>query len=76
MIVNKKYTNKGEIQRHLTKKKFLTPDSPGIFHGRLFKSFPPPPECVWESKERPRHDQEAEDWLTASEFQDSSATLQ
>ena len=75
MIVNKKYTNKGEIQRHLAKKKFLSPDSPGIYHGRVYKSFPPPPACVWESKEKPRQDQDAPDWLTASEYQDSTSSL-
>ena len=77
MKVNQKYTNKGEIQRHLSKTKFLAPDSPGFFHGRLYRTFPPAPRVVWQSQDRPRADQETEEaWLTASEFQDSAATLQ
>ena len=76
MKVNQKYTNKGEIQRHLSKTKFLAPDSPGFFHGRLYRTFPPAPKVAWQSPDKPRDDQEAEAWLTASEFQDSPITLQ
>ena len=76
MKVAKKYTNKGEIQRHLSKTKFLAHDSPGFFHGRLYRTFPPAPKVVWQSQDRPRDDQETEPWLTASEFQDTAVTLQ
>ena len=77
MKVNQKYTNKGEIQRLLSKTKFLAPDSPGFFHGRLYRTFPPAPRVVWQSEERPRADQDTDQaWLTASEFQDSPSTLQ
>ena len=76
MKVNQKYTNKGEIQRHLSKTKFLAPDSPGFFHGRLYRTLPSAPKVVWQSQDRPRDDQETEPWLTATEFQDSPSTLQ
>ena len=76
MKVNQKYTNKGEIQRLLSKTKFLAPDSPGFFHGRLYRTFPPAPRVVWQSQDKPRADQETEPWLTATEFQDSATTLQ
>ena len=31
---------------------------------------------VWQSQDRPRDDQETEDWLTATEFQDTAVSLQ
>ena len=75
MYFKEKCSNRGEILKHLSQTKFLTPDQPSFYHGRLYKSCPPAPTVTSSSLEKPRNDRQAPDWLTATEFQDVSTVL-
>ena len=37
MYFKEKCSNRGELLKQLSQAKFLSSDSPGIFHGRLYK---------------------------------------
>ena len=75
MYFKEKCSNRGEVLKHLSQTRFLPPDSPALFHGRLYKSSPPAPGVSWSSGDNPRHDHTTPDWITASEYQDAPAVI-
>ena len=68
---------KKDILDHLKENRFLSPEDPNFFHGRIYgKSEPPIPHITWESDAAPRHDHGAPDWLTATEFSDTDEVFE
>merc|ERR1712168_1669481 len=68
---------KKDILDHLKENRFLSPEDPNFFHGRMYgQSEPPVPDITWGSDSAPRHDHTAPPWLTATEFTDTHPVLQ
>merc|ERR1712198_260816 len=68
---------KEEILDFLSNSRFLVPEDPNFFHGRIYgKSQPPAPKVLWASSETPRHDHDAPEWLTATEYIESEDVLE
>merc|ERR1719481_635885 len=68
---------KEEILDFLSNSRFLDPEDPNFFHGRIYgKSQPPAPKVLWASSETPRHDHDAPEWLTATEYIESEDVLE
>ena len=42
-VFREKCSSRGEVTKQLSTTKFLAPDSPGVFHGRLYRTCPPAP---------------------------------
>merc|ERR1711915_521180 len=76
-IMHDRNSYKEEILDFLSNSKFLDQEDPNFFHGRIYgKSQPPAPKILWASSETPRHDHDAPDWLTATEYIDSEDVLE
>ena len=42
-MFREKCSSRGEVTKQLSSTKFLAPDNPGVFHGRLYRTCPPAP---------------------------------
>lgn len=65
-----------EACRILSETPQMDVEDPKFFHGRLYEGPADPPKCIWKSKNKPRDDHEAPDWLTASEFEDHPTVME
>merc|ERR1712093_644243 len=64
-----------DVLKMVSRTGFLEHDDSRFWHGRAFAGEASPPECTWRSRETPRDDHDAPEWLTASEFTDSEAVI-
>eukprot|EP01065_Artemidia_motanka_P051101 TRINITY_DN88_c0_g1_i1.p1 TRINITY_DN88_c0_g1~~TRINITY_DN88_c0_g1_i1.p1 ORF type:complete len:528 (+),score=121.13 TRINITY_DN88_c0_g1_i1:70-1653(+) len=68
--------SRSAILGHLKETPFLDPSTPNFWHGRGVASrHLDPPTCTWQSRQRPRDDHDAPEWLTASEYTDTPAVF-
>ena len=50
-VFREKCSSRGEVTKQLSTTKFLAPDSPGVFHGRLYRTCPPAPVWIKDCRE-------------------------
>merc|ERR1719399_2340167 len=55
--------------------RFMTPKDALFMHGALYDGPRQKPTVLWQSDKKPRKDHEADDWLTATEYEDKDVVM-